>query len=145
MKRIIGCLLLIMIMASSCALAEVEFDASPYTLEELFQIRTAIDAEINSRVSAATATLIPSTYVVGVDIKAGAYILVGLMDEAPNGYTPQVLYAKSLDDASSWDYVDYQYLKEGVKWRITLQDGMALEIRYGECQIQQAPPLLFAP
>lgn len=142
-KRIIGCVLALTFLLSSVALSEVDFDASQYSLEELVVIRAAVEAEIDSRVSSATATLLPGRYVAGVDIKAGSYILIGLMDKAPNGYTPQALVAESME--RKYNYIDDSYMDEGRKWHFSIQDGMVLEIRYGECVIQQAPPFLFAP
>ena len=67
------------------------------------------------------------------------------MDKGPDGSTPQALYAESIEKVRSWDYLDYEYLKEGENWRITLEDGMVLETRDGDCAIQQAAPMLFAP
>ena len=145
MKKIISFVVVLMLVISSFAIAEGIIDVSQYTLDELILIRAAVEQEISNRVSTATAMLMPGKYTTGVDIAAGSYIIIGLMDEAPNGYTPQALVAATMEDANKWDYIDNAYVREGEKWRVTLQDGMVLEIRYAECTVQQEAPFLFAP
>ena len=146
MKRLLSTACVLMILISGMAFAESRLDISSLSLEELVKHRSEVENEIEERVSSATATLYPGLYTAGVDIAAGAYILTGLMDKGPGGYTPQVLYAESLDAVDSWEYIDYRYLKnDGSIWRITLQDGMVLEVRSGNVAIQKAPPMLFAP
>ena len=145
MNKAVCCIAILVCLLMPLAQAEIEIDTSQYSIEDLVLLRSSIEDEINSRVGSATATLQPGKYVAGIDIAKGSYILVGLMDKGPDGNTPQVLYAESMDKTKEWDYVDSTYLKEGENWRITLQDGMVLEVRYGNCAIQQAAPILFAP
>lgn len=142
--KIVIILLVCLFIFSAFAIADETNDFSNYTIEELLTLRASIQDEITSRMSG-TATLQPGKYVAGVDITAGSYILVGLVDESPDGYTPQALYAESMEKAGKWDYIDREYIEEGVSWRFTLQDGMVLEIRYANMEIQQAAPILFAP
>ena len=92
-----------------------------------------------------TSTLVPGRYVVGKDIKAGTYILVGLMDKGPGGYSPQALTSESMDDAANSEYIGYQYMKNGSTWRISLRSGNVLEIRSGDVAVQEMVPLAVAP
>ena len=111
MKKIIALLLSFLCIFGSVGYAESSssFDVSNYTFEELLEIRAIIDLEIERQASLPATTLIPGRYVVGRDIVAGVYSILGLMDDGPGGYTPQVLLAESLDDAESRDYIDYEY------------------------------------
>ena len=147
-RKCIACLVIVLMvvcMVSSTVLAEQTIDLSQFTIEELLQLRIQLEQEIDARFDSPSATLYPGTYVAGIDIAVGTYLLTGLMDEGPSGYTPQVLWATSLEAASDWDYIDYTYLKTGEIQRINLEDGMALEVREGNCLIEKAPALLFAP
>lgn len=146
MKRWALCCIMALVFAfSSLAAAEGAMDFSQYTLEELIKLRAALEEEISGRTGSTTAILNPGMYTTGVDIAEGSYILIGLMDKGPDGYTPQALYAETMGKATSWDYIGYSYMKEGKEWRITLQNGMVLEVRSGNVSIQKAAPLLFAP
>lgn len=104
-------------------------------------MRAAIDSEIEKRMADLSTKLIPGSYVVGRDIKAGSYILLGLMDKGPGGYSPQALVAESSEDAGYSEYLDYSYMEEGTKWFITVDDGNVVEIRSGDVAIQNAQPL----
>ena len=87
-------------------------------------MRATLDTEIEKRMADLSTELIPGTYVVGRDVKAGSYILLGLMDKGPGGYSPQALVAESSENASYSEYIDYSYMKEGTKWFITVVAGM---------------------
>ena len=110
MAKRIPIIVLAIMLLTSLALSEEIIDVSQYSIEELVQIRIVVEEEINNRISHAQATLMPGKYVTGIDIAAGSYIIMGLMDKAPNGYTPQILYAESSEKADQWDYIDYSYL-----------------------------------
>lgn len=145
MKHLIFMLTLFLLMAFVGGLAEPIADFSEYSLEDLISMRASIEAEINERVSAGTATLIPGLYVAGVDIVSGSYILVGIVDKGSDGYTPEALCYESMDAYDKWDSSWHQYLSTNETYRITLDDGMVLRIVSGNIAIQQAPPMLFAP
>ena len=143
MKKLFALLLVCLLSLVTVATAE-DLDLANMSLEELVKLRASIDAEINSQL-VATATLTSGTYVIGVDIAAGTYILVGIMDKGPSGYPPEAWWAESLEKSNNYEYIDNTFLKKDRTIRITFNDGMILKISGGDCAIQQAPPLLFAP
>ncbi len=145
MKKIL-CSLLVLSMTfamlfSATAVADSGIDFSDYSLEELVSLRADLDNEIEKQLANLSTTLIPGTYVVGRDITAGSYLLLGLMDKGPNGYTPQALVAESEEDAEYSEYTEYNYMKNGDKWRISVEEGNVIEIRVGDVSIQNAQPL----
>lgn len=143
MKRLL-CLVLCLLLIGSVAsvvIAESNTDYSGLSLQELIDMRASLDAEIGVRMSDLSTILVPGTYTVGKDIKAGSYIIQGLMDEGPGGYSPQALVAESIEDAEYSEYTDYSYMKEGIKWYIAVVDGNVIEIRSGDVAIQNAQPL----
>ena len=139
--RVLAVALLFCVSLLSLAIAESGPDYSSLSLDELISMRSALDAEIEKRMAELSTKLIPGTYLVGRDLKAGSYIVFGLMDEGPSGYTPQALVAESAENAEYFEYIDYQYMKTGTKWHITVSDGNVIEVRSGEVSIQNAQPL----
>lgn len=125
----------------SLVLAESGTDYSNLSLDELISMRSALDTEIENRMVDLSTKLIPGTYVVGRDLKAGSYIVLGLMDEGPSGYTPQALISESAENAEYSEYIDYQYMKTDVEWHVTVVDGNVIEVRSGDVSIQNAQPL----
>ena len=113
----------------SLVLAESGTDYSNLSLDELISMRSALDTEIENRMVDLSTKLIPGTYVVGRDLKAGSYIVLGLMDEGPSGYTPQALISESAENAEYSEYIDYQYMKTDVEWHVTVVDGNVIEVR----------------
>ena len=103
-------------------------------------MRAAIDTEIGNRMADLSTTLVPGTYLVGRDVKAGAYILTGLMDKGPDGYSPQALIAESAENAEYSEYLDYSYMKDGTRWYISVENGNVIEICSGDVAIQNAQP-----
>lgn len=145
MRRLARLLVACLFLITSTAFAETSFDASSYSLAELMEIRALIDAQINTLAETPSEELVPGSYVAGQDIAAGSYVVHGLMDKGPDGYTPQVLIANSLEDASSWDYICWDYMKANEKWFFTVKAGNVIEVRSGTVSIEQAPMLLCAP
>lgn len=145
MKRILAFLLALSLALcvsfTTIASAENGADYSNLSLEQLISMRATLDTEIEKRMADLSTKLIPGTYVVGRDVKAGSYILLGLMDKGSGGYSPQALVAESSENASYSEYIDYSYMKEGTKWFITVVDGNVIEIRSGDVAIQNAQPL----
>ena len=62
------------------------------------EIRSIIDDKINELADTPSNELPPGTHVAGKDIAAGPYIIHGLMDEGPDGYTPKVFIFETLED-----------------------------------------------
>ncbi len=142
MKRIVCAFLVALFLFVSVASAETSFDATTYSLMELMEIRALIDEQINSLAASPSEELLPGKYVVGRDISAGSYIVHGLMDKGPDGYTPQTLVANSMDDVEYSEYTCYEYMKNNEKWYVTLEAGNVLEVRSGTVSIEPAPVLI---
>ena len=92
--------LVLCVSFTTIASAENGADYSDLSLEQLISMRATLDTEIEKRMADLSTKLIPGTYVVGRDVKAGSYILLGLMDKGPGGYSPPALVAESSDNAA---------------------------------------------
>lgn len=145
MKRLVCLVLSLLLLATTIASAETSFDVSNYSLTELMELRAIIDDQINTLSAIPSEELQPGKYIAGQDIAAGSYIIHGLMDKEPSGYTPQVLIADSLDQVSCSEYRCYEYMKTGEKWYVNLTTGNVVEVRSGSVTIEPAPTLICSP
>lgn len=135
MKRLVCLTVSCMFLIISTAFAEISFNASGYSLTELMEIRAVVDEQIYALTSTPSKELQPGKYIVGIDIAAGSYIIRGLMDKGPSGYTPQILFAESMDH----EYLYYEYLKTNEKWYLNAAEGNIIEVRSGSVAIEKAP------
>lgn len=142
MKRMVCLLLSCLFLFLPTTFAETSFDVSSYSLTELIEIRALVDEKINELTSQPSNELVPGKYLVGRDIAAGSYIIHGLMDKGPNGYTPQALIADSMEQTSYSQYRSYEYIENNEKWFLNLASENVLEIRSGTVSIEQAPLLI---
>ena len=145
MKRLICLFLSCWILLGTIASAESSFDVTAYSLTELIEIRALIDNQIGVLASTPSEDLVPGKYIVGRDIAAGSYIIHGLMDKGPDGYTPQVLIAESMKDIEYSEYINYEYMKDGEKWYINVTSENVIEVRSGTVSIEKSPALICAP
>ena len=125
--------------------ADVKFNADDYSLSELMEIRSIIDDKINELADAPSTELPPGTYVAGKDIAAGPYIIHGLMDEGPDGYTPKVFIFETLEDVQDSESTEYHYMEEGEKEYVNLSTDNVIEVCDGTVSIEQAPTLVCSP
>lgn len=145
MKRLACMLLTCLFLSMTIASAETSFDVSGYSLTELMEIRALVDDQISVLASIPSEELLPGKYVAGRDIAAGSYIVHGLMDKGPDGYTPQVLISDTIDQISNSEYRCYEYMENNEKWYVSLASGNVIEVRSGTVSIEQAPILICSP
>lgn len=145
MKRLVCMLLTCLFLFMTIASAETSFDVSGYSLTELMGIRALVDDQISVLASIPSEELLPGKYVAGRDIAAGSYIVHGLMDKGPDGYTPQVLISDTMDQISNSEYRCYEYMENNEKWYVSLASGNVIEVRSGTVSIEQAPILICSP
>ena len=125
MKKCQAIVLLIQMFAASAFAESVDLDAM--STDELLALRSQINAILTERMTSDSSAIYSGNYVVGVDIKAGMYIL--RFDELAEGETTGIvwLFANS-EDWRNRKYISADYLTVGVDYQITLEDNMVLEI-----------------
>ena len=122
MKRLLIILALLIVIAVP-ALAE-PVDYSSMTLEQLIEMRSKINQEIDARIGTSTTAIYSGVFVVGKDIKPGRYVLIlekGLKYPTASTYFGTEKYA---DDSQ---YQAYE-LRDGESTYIELVDGMTFTL-----------------
>ena len=91
------------------------------SLEELIQLRDAVQDEISVRIGSDPMAIASGKYIVGTDIKAGYYLLV--VDSVAVKYVDLSLVwlDESHDDV-------WEQLREGETYYLKLEDGMKLTL-----------------
>lgn len=91
------------------------------SLEELIQLRDAVQDEISVRIGSDPMVIASGKYIVGTDIKAGYYLLV--VDSVAVKYVDLSLVwlDESHDDV-------WEQLREGETYYLKLEDGMKLTL-----------------
>lgn len=117
MKKILAALMMCILLAVP-AFAET-VDLSSMSLDELIQLRDAVQNEISARIGSDSMAIASGKYIVGTDIKAGYYLLV--VDSVVVKYVDLSLVwlDESRDDV-------WEQLREGETYYLKLEDGMKL-------------------
>lgn len=123
-------LVMTLVLCAATGLAE-SVDLSQMTLDELITIQKRVDDEIRSRLSFSSFSMYPGTYVVGTDIKAGAYVITGGSNMEYSSVAAVFESQENLLEYVSWDSSDnlQKYSKHAAYIRanndvyISLTDG----------------------
>ena len=114
-----------------------EQDMSSMTLDELVQLRSAADAEIQRRLADASTTLLKGTYVVGKDIEAGSYVYTAsndmttvctfsTEDGASKLASGSISHSQDVLDEATAAMVTYLQLNSGESTQVRLEDGWSM-------------------
>lgn len=119
MRKLLA-ILMICTLLTTPAFAET-VDLSSMSLDELIQLRDAVQNEIFARIGSDPMTIASGKYIVGTDIKAGYYLLV--IDSVAVKYVDLSLIwlDESHDDV-------WEQLREGETYYLKLEDGMKLTL-----------------
>ena len=96
-------------------------DLDSLTLDELVELRSLINDEINTRLAETSSVFYPFDYIVGTDIPAGRYIITVSTVESIWGYL-RICAAGTTD----FKFVDYLELEK--EYTVTLQEGDIIRI-----------------
>ena len=119
MKKVLA-LIVVMILLIPSVFAE-GLDVESLTVDELMQYRKEIQDELTKRQASDPAMFFSGTYVVGVDIRAGRYILY--IDAASNLYAEVSLSRADESDNSFW-----KQIRENETFYLELYDGDELSV-----------------
>ena len=125
MKKV-SVIMILVLMFFTPVLAE-SADLGSMSTDDLLVLRNEINDILEERMTSDASAIYSGNYTVGIDIKAGRYVLQ--FDEVAEGETTGIvmLFANA-DDWHSQDYISADYLRAGVEYQIVLEDGMILEI-----------------
>ncbi len=128
MKKLISLLLVSLMMFCGVAAAESSIDLSAMSLDELVELHSALDAEIDARTGCDRSILPVGVYVAGESIKPGNYTITAPESQFPKIYVfdseaTMNQYKEKNDDAL---LILYAYLAPGDSAFVTLTDGMVL-------------------
>lgn len=90
-SRLVALFVVLALCVTTSAIAEA-IDFSTYTYAELEEIRSALDAEMNSRPEGGAKTLAVGQYAVGSDIEPGEYLLGFVADEEDDTASEYYVY-----------------------------------------------------
>lgn len=141
MKKLIAFILVI--TSLSCFAFADEIDLSGMSIEELYELHSSIDSEIQSRLNCTVASdnIGVGMYIVGKDIKSGNYTFT-LVD---GDFFRYYVYA-DLDAREELESLDFGYITEiGSTSHASLEDGMVLAIDHGTASIETPAKASWAP
>jgi hypothetical protein len=151
MKKVLALVLGLMLLAMP-ALAE-DVDLAALSLDELVALRDRVDAEICARIPVNEAPFSSGIFLVGRDIKAGAYVIEWksfLSADAGKWESfDGKLYASEADYEEGTEafnaYYHTLYETEG-SWAVVLSDGMVMTIEMtGSATIRSENNAFWAP
>lgn len=120
------------------AFAEIA-DLSSMSLDELIQLRDALQNEISARIGSDSMSIVSGRYIVGTDIKAGYYLFVVDSIAVRNVNLALIWPDKSHDDV-------WEQLWEGETYYLKLEDGMKLILEnVGSAHLESIPAPEWAP
>ena len=140
MKRFLFILSAMCILYSATVLAG-DIGISSMSIDELMELRTAIEEELWLRMEAGSSPIGSGMYRVGIDIKAGTYYI---SDAKPSGlYFCIQLYEDEDALANREEMTGFSnsgYLDEGEDATVSLHDGMIMLIDSGSAVMQEIKP-----
>ena len=110
MKKALLITLVLLLLFPIVSMAAQKIDLSTYTVEELIELKTAIDSELIDRGATKSANIPTGDYVVGQDFPAGTYTIT----------TSEYMVAITLNDYEEL----YTVTPESPVGRVVLEDGV---------------------
>lgn len=140
MKKALVLIIVLLFLSATSVYAEYE----SFTLDELLDMRAMIENEILSRISNPSSTIYPGDNLVGVDIKAGTYLITCTKENerASDGMIMAIFHSDEVYEANkNTSYVYGDYRDNAVQFigielsesaLLTLVEGDHLIISWGE-------------
>lgn len=122
MKKLFSLLIALALIAVSfsCATADT-VDISGFTTEELIELETAIENALLGSILTKDTELPVGRYVGGSDLAPGRYVITAVSE-----YSSPEIYVKVFDTKN--ELVESYTVNTGISCKVTLNDGMAMEI-----------------
>ena len=136
-------IMILVLMFVTPVLAE-SVDLGSMTTDDLLALRNEINDILTERIASDASVIYSGNYTVGVDIKAGRYVLQ--FDEIAEGETTGIVML--FEDTDKWhnrDYISADYLRTDVEYQIVLEDNMVLEITRAKGTIRAIAKPEWAP
>ena len=135
MKKLILCLLTMVMFATNMACVASSVDLSSMSTEELDTLRSKIDAELENRGFEFQSPIYSGNYIGGKTIKAGSYTIL-LEDDATLGFYKVF---SSEEDMKSDKYIAFEMIYNG--FTVTIEEGMVLQLDlHGSASITKTKP-----
>lgn len=142
MKKILIILMLVLLLIPSVIAESVDYNSM--TTDDLLALRNQINGILIERMASDASAIYSGNYTVGVDIKAGRYVLQ--FDEIAEGETTGiVMLFENTDKWHNRDYISADYLRTNVEYQIVLEDSMVLEITRAKGTIRAIAKPEWAP
>ena len=129
MKKVVALLCVLFVLVPMC-FAEETSDFSYFdgmSIEELIAARDEANSRLAQEGFYEANSIAPGKYVVGTDIKAGAYVVKHLYDQGLSDSRATIIVYESLEDANNNETpIDFQWLSVGSEQFIRLEDGQCL-------------------
>lgn len=136
MKRFIAILIACIMLTTTISVHAIEIDLSAMTLEELQELSQALNAEFDTLFNRNLGRIGSGVYVVGKNVKAGAYNLINitLTGKSSIGYVH--LYANEADHQAG-NVFDYFGVKNGSFATLSLSEGMVITLRDFTAEVEE--------
>ena len=145
MKRFYSMFLAIFVAVCFAFAYAESIDLESLTLDELSLLQKRVNAEITSRLEFSDSKIYPGVYVVGVDIKAGSYVITGGSEIEYSAVVATFENEDNLVNYTSWDSANNlkEYSKKAIyvypdqESFIGLEDGDILYLGKGSYTIRE--------
>ncbi len=138
MKKRFSSLVIVIILLLSifyCAFAEQEIiNFSSYSDEELLLIRAQLNKEFIDRKIAKKAIVPPGTYIIGVDLPEGRYVVTG--EDA-------TIYVYESTEIIRENQIDFIYLEGKMSESLSVSNGQAIIISHDSIEFEVYSGIVF--
>lgn len=142
MKKLLATMMVVLMLVTPASAESIDLDSM--STDDLLSLRNQINNILIERMASDASSIYSGNYTVGVDIKAGRYVIK--FDELAEGETTGIIWTfASPEDFKSRRYITADYLKIGVEYQVTLEDGMVLEITRAKGTIRAIAKPEWAP
>lgn len=120
-----------------------DIDLTSMSDENLLELKTKVDTEITNRGLDDGFELPEGVYKIGTDIKAGSYVFYNLNDSEDR--TSYIHWYNTEDDFNSYKDAGFEGIYTDSVYRVSLNDGMILQVKVQPVGIKEAETIPFAP